>query len=107
MARPRWQLGVAAAAIVALTAACTGGSHRAGTSTTSTTSRFTVTPTREVTVHPPAFVTNASGKTHGLTDTVVVRIRPSVDGKPGVSFVQHDVNGTGPQWAAAGWNAVT
>jgi len=107
MARRRWQPGTAAVAILVLTAACTGGSHRAGTSTTSTTSRFAVTPTREVTIHPPAFVTNAAGKTRGVTDTVVVRIRPSTDGKPGVSFAQHDVNGTGPQWAAAGWNAVT
>ena len=107
MARARWQSGVAAAAAVLVTAACTGGSHHAGTSTTSTTSRFEVTPTREITIHPSASVTGPAGKTRGVTDTVVVRIRPSTDGKPGVSFVQHDVQGTGPQWAAAGWSAVT
>ncbi len=108
MSRPRW-LGVSAAvATVALiTGACTTGKHnREPTSTTSTTSKFSAVPTREIAVHPPSFVTDASGKRHGITDTVVVRIRPSTSGEARVSFVQHDVAGTGPQWAAAGWNAV-
>ena len=90
-----------------LTGACTGGKHRANpASTTSTTSKYTAVVDREVTIHIPAFVASRSAKTRGITDTVVVRMRAASGGEPSVSFAQHDVEGTGPQWAAAGWNAV-
>ena len=100
--------GTTAAAAVALAAvlaaACTGGTGTAKPKAQSTTTLapVAVTPTADVTVQPA--IASADGTTAAAP--LNVSIRPSTDGKLGVTFDEHGVGSTAKQWEAAGWNAV-
>jgi hypothetical protein len=96
-------VGVAVAA-----AACGGGSSKnSGGKNTATTVAGGVHTSGEVTVNPLFVATNGNGKSTGGTNPVTVRIQPSSDGKLRVGFTEDEVAGTGDQWRAAGWGAVT
>jgi len=80
--------------------------HKTQARTTTTVPAFSVTPTRDVTVSP-LFVSAGSARPGtGNRPPTHVEIRPSVDHTLRVGFREHDVGGTGPQWEAAGRDAV-
>ena len=101
--------GFAAVGVLALvTTACGGGSKSSDNKNTgSSVATAGVNGTGTVTVNPLFVSTNASGHSTGGTNPVTVRIQPSVDGKLRVGFNEDEVAGTGDQWRAAGWGAVT
>jgi uncharacterized protein len=100
--------GVVALALVAT--ACSGGSSKgAKTSTTKANTPTTAVGggTGSLLVNPLFVAKDASGKSIGGTNPVTVRIGPSSDHKLRVGFTEDEVAGTGDQWQAAGWSAVT
>ncbi len=92
-----------------LTASCgSSSSTKSAPSTTKTTagaSQADVTATHSVTVWPLAFVDGTPP--HGVSSPLEVDLGPSSDKKLRVSFSEDEVSGTGDQWRAAAWNAVT
>jgi uncharacterized protein len=92
-----------------LAGACTGRSHTAlpPTTVSTNTSVPSGTGTGSVTVSPLFVSTNAAGKTVGVVRTLTVGIRRSPDKELRVAFTEDGVAGTGAQWEAAGWSAVT
>jgi predicted S18 family serine protease len=111
MNKARFIRGFAAvAALTLVTAACGGGSSKSSSNSKSSTSVAAQTTgvngTGSVTINPLFVSTDASGHSTGGTEAVTVRIQPSPDGKLRVGFNEDEVNGTGPQWQAAGWDAV-
>jgi uncharacterized protein len=109
MKRSGWvRGGVAIAALALVAAACGGGSSKSNpkTSTSVKVTSGGANGTGSVTIHP-LFVSNDGHKSTGGTEAVTVRIEPSPDQKLRVGFNEDEVGGTGPQWHAAGWNAVT
>ncbi len=84
-------------------AACGGGSGGKSSSTSSTSS----SRTGSVAVNPLFVATGPDGTSTGGTNPVTVRIAPSTDQKLRVGFTEDEVAGTGDQWRAAGWGAVT
>jgi hypothetical protein len=86
-------------------AACGSSSSKGAKGTTPTTSA--TGGTGSLTVYPLFVSTDASGKSTGGTNPVTVRIGPSSDHKLRVGFTEDEVAGTGDQWEAAGWSAVT
>jgi uncharacterized protein len=115
MMQPRFVRGFAVVAVMAiLAAACGGGSSKGGGSTTTTStsagggaSTTGINGTGSVTINPLFVSTDGNGKSTGGTEAVTVRIQPSSDGKLRVGFNEDEVGGTGDQWRAAGWGAVT
>ncbi len=65
------------------------------------------TGTGTVTINPLFVSTGSDGKTVGSSEQITVRIQPSADHKLRVGFTEDEVAGTGDQWRAAGWGAVT
>ena len=99
---------VALVAIAAMLAtACSGGRGKASPTSVATTTTTVVTPTRRITIAPLFVAKNAAGHSIGGTEAVAVDIRPSIDRKLRVAFSETAVAGTGAQWQAAGWDAVT
>jgi hypothetical protein len=95
----------AAIAVTGMVAtACGGGS---GGQTKTSTSGGVTTHTGSVAVNPLFVSTDANGKSTGGTNPVTVRINTSSDKKLRVGFTEDEVAGTGNQWRAAGWGAVT
>jgi uncharacterized protein len=90
-----------------LASACSSGSSKAKSTTTTKTTVAAGTGTGSITVNPLFVSTNAAGKTVGGTNPVTVRISASSDKKLRVGFTEDEVAGTGNQWEAAGWSAVT
>jgi uncharacterized protein len=112
MMQPRCTRSFAVVAVIAvLAAACGGGSSKAkpGNNTSSTGGAVTtgVAGTGSVSVNPLFVSTGSDGKSTGGTNPVTVRINTSSDGKLRVGFNEDEVAGTGDQWRAAGWGAVT
>lgn len=111
MMQPRKVRVFAFVAGLAVIAAACGGGSKGSKPTNSTTSSVAVTTgvsgTGSVTINPLFVSTDANGKSSGGTEAVTVRISPSSDGKLRVGFNEDEVGGTGDQWRAAGWNAVT
>lgn len=109
MMQPRFIRGFAVVAAVAIVAAGCGSSKKSSPKpNTSTTVAVTsgVNGTGSVVINP-LFVSTANGKSSGGTEQVTVRIAPSSDGKLRVGFNEDEVAGTGDEWRAAGWSAVT
>ncbi len=95
-------------AVLALVAAACGGSSKKSSPTSSTIAVTSgVNGTGSVTINPLFVSTSAGGVSTGGTEAVTVRIGPSPDGKLRVGFNEDEVGGTGAQWHAAGWDAVT
>ncbi len=109
MKRSGYVRGGAVIAVLALVAAaCGGGSSKSNPNTSSTVKvAGGANGTGSVTIHPLFVSTDSSGHSTGGTEAVTVRIAPSPDGKLRVGFNEDEVGGTGNQWHAAGWNAVT
>jgi hypothetical protein len=61
----------------------------------------------EVDVYPLFYRQLSNGEAEGGTNPVTVRLRPLDEEELRVSFSEDEVAGTGDQWRAAGWNAVT
>ncbi len=103
--------GVAVVATLALVAAACGSSSKKGSNPTGSTIANTTAAgangTGSVTINPLFVSTDGSGHSTGGTEAVTVRIEPSPDGKLRVGFNEDEVGGTGDQWHAAGWDAVT
>jgi len=103
------RFGARAAAILAVgalvTTACGGGSG--SSDKTKTTSAPGPSNTGTVSVNPLFVATDANGKSSGGTNPVTVRVQQSSDKKLRVGFTEDEVAGTGDQWRAAGWGAVT
>ncbi len=98
--------GIAAiVALVLIASACGGGSSKKSKDTT--TSTTAAAATTSVLVNPLFVATDSSGKSTGGTNPVTVRIASSSDSKLRVGFTEDEVAGTGDQWRAAGWGAVT
>jgi hypothetical protein len=95
------------ATVVALAAAACGGGSKKSNGTTTTVAGEGASGTGSATVNPLFVATDAEGKSTGGTNPVTVLIRPSTDGKLRVGFSEDEVAGTGDQWRAAGWSAVT
>ncbi|HTD50636.1 MAG TPA: hypothetical protein VK771_08550, partial [Acidimicrobiia bacterium] len=102
---------VVLAAVAVVASACSSHSspHANRTTharTTTPVPAFSVTPTRDVTVSP-LFVSSGSARPRpGSRPPTHVEIRPTADHTLRVGFREHDVGGTGPQWEAAGRDAV-
>ncbi len=101
--------GLAAVVALALVAAACGGSSSKAKSSTTTSGVSTKTTnavaTRTVTVWPLAFVDSTPPK--GISTRLDVQMGPSPDQKLRVNFSEDEVSGTGDQWRAAAWSAVT
>lgn len=105
---------LAGSLVLAVVATACGGSSSSksggGTKTSSTTAKGSdsgPSGTGSVTLSPLAVRTGADGKSTGATNPVSIRIAASSDGKLRVGFSEDEVSGTGDQWRAAGWGAVT
>lgn len=97
-------------ALVLVATACSGGSSKGAKTTTpkaNTTTTAVGGGTGSLLVNPLFVSTDATGKSVGGTNPVTVRIGPSSDHKLRVGFTEDEVAGTGDQWQAAGWSAVT
>jgi uncharacterized protein len=110
--RPKRQASAVLVALALLGTACGGGGGGDGDSkskdtTPSSGSVAVGTGTGERKVNPLFVATDSSGKSTGGTNPVTVRIRESSDQKLRVGFTEDEVAGTGDQWRAAGWGAVT
>ena len=106
--RGRRAIAAVVVGVAVVAAACGGGSSKnSGGKNTATTLAGGVHTSGEVTVNPLFVATNGNGKSTGGTNPVTVRIQPSSDGKLRVGFTEDEVAGTGDQWRAAGWGAVT
>jgi hypothetical protein len=106
MAHRRALRGAALAiALLVFVSGCGGGGSKSGSKkVTTTTVAFQTTGSVSVN---PLFVSTSGGKSTGGTNPVTVRLAPSSDGKLRVGFNEDEVGGTGDQWRAAGWGAVT
>jgi len=96
--------------LVLVATACSGGSSKGAKTTTSKANTATTAVgagTGSLLVNPLFVSTDATGKSVGGTNPVTVRVGPSSDHKLRVGFTEDEVAGTGDQWQAAGWSAVT
>jgi uncharacterized protein len=111
MMQPRTVRVFATVAVLTLVAAaCSGGSKSSSDkkNTTSTVAGGSgINGTGSVAINPLFVSKSASGKSSGGTNPVTVRVNTSSDGKLRVGFNEDEVAGTGDQWRAAGWGAVT
>jgi hypothetical protein len=95
MSRPAWLATTAVIAASALLASgCSGGKGRAEPEPASTTTTVALTPTRQVTVHPPGGA------------PITIGIRPSPDGTLRVGFDPGESGDAGRRWHFAAWDAV-
>ncbi len=101
----RRRLAVVVVTTLAIAGTACGGGGSSGKSQTTTAG--TTTRTGSVSVNPLFVATGSDGKSTGGTNPVTVRIATSSDQKLRVGFTEDEVAGTGNQWRAAGWGAVT
>ena len=100
---------VAGSLVLAVVATACGGSSTSKSKQAGGGSKAASGPsgTGSVTLAPLAVRTGADGKSSGTTNPVSIKISDSSDGKLRVGFSEDEVAGTGDQWRAAGWGAVT
>ena len=68
----------------------------------------TPAPTKHViTLHPLYVTTTLSGEPTGGSKPLVVTVQPKTGPNVKVGFFETEVGGSGPQWRASGWTAVT
>jgi uncharacterized protein len=103
----RWTAVLVASALVF--AACGGGDDDDSSGVrTSTTKREASSASGKVQVYPLFYRDLGNGDAEGGTNPVTVRLANGDDPKElRVGFTEDEVAGTGDQWRAAGWNAVT
>ncbi len=107
----RWRVRAFAltVALIVLATACGGSSksskNKNGKNSTQASGGANGVGT--VNVNPLFVSTDADGHSTGGTNPVTVRIAASPDHKLRVGFSEDEVAGTGDQWRAAGWGAVT
>jgi uncharacterized protein len=97
--------------VASLTAAACGGGGDDDSSSNDTKNTSDTTEAKgaegEVDVYPLFYRQLAGGEAEGGTNPVTVRLREIEEDELRVSFSEDEVAGTGDQWRAAGWNAVT
>lgn len=102
-------VAAALAASLAVSACSSGSGSGGGGATTAPSGKVSTTTgavqTSSVAVYPLAYVNGTPPR--GTSNRVDVKVAPSADQKLRVTFSEDEVSGTGDQWRAAAWSAVT
>ena len=96
--------------IALLLSGCSKVASPSPTPTKSSPPTPTVPPTpgkRSITLHPLYVTTTLTGEPSGGSKPLVVTVQPKSGTNVKVGFFETEVGGSGPQWRASGWTAVT